>query len=98
MQTTVQNELSFIQRLTAPNSGIFKLIQKIGVVLGILGAAILAAEQKGIEIPGLVSFIGNQAAFISGIIASAIGATAIGVSQLSVDFEAYAKEHELDNV
>ncbi|MCX6216572.1 hypothetical protein [Spirosoma sp.] len=98
MKANLQNELTLLERFIAPNSGVFKLIQKIGIVLGILGAVILSADQQGVQIPALVSFLGSQASFISGLLASSIGVTAVAVSQFSVDFEAYKRKHELDNV
>jgi len=91
MNQNVIDSLSLIERLGAPTPKLFKTIRNGGILLGLLGGAILGAEEQGINLPALVPFIGGKASLIAGLIASL-------TAQLAVDSEGYKKDHELDNV
>ncbi|HEY0898079.1 MAG TPA: hypothetical protein VGE66_16055 [Chitinophagaceae bacterium] len=65
--------LTIKQRLTAPTPGFFRKIRNIGLVLGAIGGAILAAP---VSLPATIITVAGYLA-TAGLVASAVSATAI---------------------
>lgn len=74
----VQDSLSFTQRLAAPKPRFFILIQRVGIVVGLIGAVMVAAP-LGV----VVNTIGH--------VLVGIGAGATAVSETSVDLSKLSK-------
>ena len=66
-------ELTLKNRITSPTPVFFKKIQKIGLILGGIGGAILAAP---VALPAVVTTIAGYLA-TAGIVASAVSTTAV---------------------
>jgi len=67
-------DLTLAQRVVAPTPKFFKTIRKIGLILGILGAAILTAP---VSLPAVVVTIGGYLA-VAGGVATSVAQTAVG--------------------
>jgi len=66
-------DLTLAQRVVAPTPKFFKTIRKIGLILGILGAAILTAP---VSLPAVVVTIGGYLA-VAGGVATSVAQTAV---------------------
>lgn len=60
-------DLTLLQRVTAPTPSFFKKVQKVGVLLGLVGAALLAAP---VTLPAVVVSVGGYLVLAGGIITS----------------------------
>jgi len=60
-------DLTLAQRIVAPTSSFFRKVRTIGIVIGLVGGALLAAP---IGLPALVVTIGGYLALAGGIITS----------------------------
>lgn len=79
----IQDSLSVVDRLDAPTPKFFKTIRRIGVILGVIGGAILASP------------VALPAALVAGAgYLIAIGTAATAVSSLTVDFEKLKAEED----
>lgn len=85
--STLQNELSISDRITAPTPKFFRILRNVGVVLGAVGSTILLAP---LALPVAITTI-------AGYLATA-GAVAAAVSQTTVDYKELAKEEQLSNL
>jgi len=72
--TDNSTDLTLAQRVVAPTPKFFKTIRKIGLILGILGAAILTAP---VSLPAVVVTIGGYLA-VAGGVATSVAQTAVG--------------------
>jgi len=73
------NQMNILQRLVAPTPKFFQTIRNIGLTLGIIGGAILAAP---VELPALLITIAGYLT-TAGAIAGCIGQTAVDEEQLA---------------
>jgi len=71
--TDNSTDLTLAQRVVAPTPKFFKTIRKIGLILGILGAAILTAP---VSLPAVVVTIGGYLA-VAGGVATSVAQTAV---------------------
>ena len=76
--------MNIIDRAKAPTPKFFKSLRNIGLVLGVLGSAILTAP---ISLPAVVSTLGGYLVVFSGALT--------GVSQITVDTENIREEGAL---
>ncbi len=66
-----------VRRVTAPTPQFFKTIRKIGIALGAMGGALLAAP---VALPVLVTSIAGYMV-AAGLVASAVSSTAVDQAQ-----------------
>jgi|GEM_PF-333205 len=78
LTATGQTELSIWQRLNAPTPKFFRRIRNIGLVLGAVGAALLA---QPVELPGFLSTLATYLV-MAGTVASAISQAAVENAKL----------------
>ncbi len=76
----VQDELSTLERLTAPTPRFFRILQVLGIVFATISGALIQLQLQGIELPDFLTVIADKASVIAGIV------TAL-VSQFTVDFK-----------
>lgn len=74
----MQTELSVWQRLNAPTPKFFRRIRNIGLVLGAVGAALLA---QPVELPGFLSMLATYLV-MAGTIASTVSQAAVENARL----------------
>jgi hypothetical protein len=86
-----QDELSAVERLTAPTPKFQQNIQIIAILLGIIGAALMKVQENGIDWPVWVSWIGSKITIISSVVATLI-------AQFSVDYKEKAAKEALSNI
>jgi hypothetical protein len=67
-------ELTFAQRVVAPTPKFFRLLRTIGVVVGLVGASILASP---VALPAALVSIGGYLA-LAGSIVTGVSQTAVG--------------------
>ncbi len=70
--TNTQPDLTLAQRVLAPTPSFFKKVRTIGVILGVIGASLLAAP---VALPAVVVSIGGYLT-LAGSIISAVAQTA----------------------
>lgn len=80
MQTTTQNTMTLRERIAAPTPKFFKTLRKIGLIVGGVGAAIVAAP---FALPAAI--VGAAGYLITA------GAVIAAVSSTTVDFAELAK-------
>jgi hypothetical protein len=68
------DDLTLVQRVLAPTPKFFRLVRTIGVVIGLVGASILASP---IVLPAAIVTIGGYLA-LAGSIATGVAQTAVG--------------------
>jgi hypothetical protein len=85
MGTNVQNDLTIGERLNAPTPPFFKKIRTIGLLIGAIGAAIVASPVV------LHAIVASAAGYLI-----TAGAVIVSVSSVTVDFSELAKENEAD--
>jgi len=71
--TNNTSELTLAQRVVAPTPKFFKTIRSIGLILGVIGAAILTAP---VALPAVVVSIGGYLA-VAGGVATSVAQTAV---------------------
>lgn len=76
----LQDELTTVERFTAPTPRFFRLLQVLGIVFATISGALIQLQLQGIELPQVLSVIADKASVIAGIV------TAL-VSQFTVDFK-----------
>jgi len=84
----IQDELSIIDRLTAPTPGIFKTIRIIGICLAALGGGLIGIQEQGIELPAFLTVLANLTTVVAGTIATL-------VSSLTVDLAKFKAQNAL---
>jgi len=67
-------ELTLIQRVVAPTPKFFRLLRTIGVVIGLVGGAILASP---VVLPAAIVTVGGYLA-VAGSIVTGVSQTAVG--------------------
>jgi hypothetical protein len=67
-------ELTLAQRMVAPTPKFFRLLRTIGVVVGLVGASILASP---VALPAVVVAVGGYLA-LAGSIVTGLSQTAVG--------------------
>ena len=67
------NNLTFIQRLLSPTPSFFKKLRTIGLVMGVIGAALLASP---VALPAVVGTIGGYLV-LGGSIITSVAQTAV---------------------
>jgi hypothetical protein len=67
-------ELTLAQRVVAPTPKFFRLLRTIGVVVGLVGASILASP---VALPAVVVTVGGYLA-LAGSIVTGVSQTAVG--------------------
>jgi len=67
-------DLTLAQRVVAPTPKFFRTIRTIGLILGIIGAAVLTAP---VTLPAVVVSVGGYLA-VAGGIATSVAQTAVG--------------------
>ena len=67
-------ELTLAQRVVAPTPKFFRLLRTIGVVVGLVGASILASP---VVLPAVVVIVGGYLA-LAGSIVTGLSQTAVG--------------------
>jgi len=67
------NNLTFIQRLLSPTPSFFKKVRTIGLVMGVIGAALLASP---VALPAVVGTIGGYLV-LGGSIITSVAQTAV---------------------
>lgn len=87
----IQNKITIWERITAPSPKLFAVISKVAIISGALAFSIANFNTQltslGIQLPEiLVQFAA---------IAQWVSAGALAISNLTVDFEKYKKEHAL---
>ena len=68
------DDLTLVQRVVAPTPKFFKLLRTIGIVVGLVGASLLAAP---VALPAAVVTIGGYLA-LAGSIVTGVSQTAVG--------------------
>jgi hypothetical protein len=68
------DDLTLVQRVVAPTPKFFRLLRTIGVIVGLVGASLLAAP---VALPAAVVTIGGYLA-LAGSIVTGISQTAVG--------------------
>ncbi|PRY47125.1 hypothetical protein CLV58_101191 [Spirosoma oryzae] len=86
-----QNDLSLLERFSAPTPKLFSLIRNAGVILGLFSAFLMGLEAQGIELPAFLKTVAETSSLIEGIVAAVI-------AQLTVDFKALAQKKALDSI
>lgn len=81
----MNQELSIGERLTAPTPRFFRRLRAVGIALGAIGAAVLAAP---VALPVAITAV-------AGYLATA-GAVVTAVSSTTVDWDALKRERALD--
>lgn len=76
----VQDELSTVERFTAPTPRFFRILQVLGIVFATISGALIQLQLQGIDLPDFLSVIADKASVIAGIVAAL-------VSQFTVDFK-----------
>ena len=69
-----KDDLTLVQRVVAPTPKFFRLLRTIGVIVGLVGASLLAAP---VALPAAVVTIGGYLA-LAGSIVTGISQTAVG--------------------
>ena len=68
-----QPDLTFFERITAPTPSFFKKVRTIGLVMGVIGAALLASP---VALPAVVGTIGGYLV-LGGSIITSVAQTAV---------------------
>jgi len=68
------SELTLIQRVVAPTPKFFRLLRTIGIVIGLVGGAILASP---VVLPAAIVTVGGYLA-VAGSIVTGVSQTAVG--------------------
>ena len=71
--TVTPSDLTLLQRVLAPTPSFFKKIRTIGLVMGVVGAALLASP---VALPAVIGTLGGYLT-LGGSIISAISQTAV---------------------
>ena len=72
--TSNTDDLTLVQRVVAPTPKFFRLLRTIGVVIGLVGGAILASP---IVLPAAIITVGGYLA-VAGSIVTGVSQTAVG--------------------
>ncbi|NWJ49457.1 MAG: hypothetical protein HXX14_14430 [Bacteroidetes bacterium] len=68
-----RSDLTFLERITAPTPSFFKKVRTIGLVMGVIGAALLASP---VALPAVVGTIGGYLV-LGGSIITSVAQTAV---------------------
>ena len=72
--TSNTDDLTLVQRVVAPTPKFFRLLRTIGIVIGLVGGAILASP---IVLPAAIITVGGYLA-VAGSIVTGVSQTAVG--------------------
>jgi len=72
--TSNSDDLTLVQRVVAPTPKFFRLLRTIGIVIGLVGGAILASP---VVLPAAVVTVGGYLA-LAGSIVTGVSQTAVG--------------------
>lgn len=87
-----QNELSAVERFTAPTPKFQQYLQIIGLFLTTMAVVLMKLETENlIELPVWLSWVADKATAASGVIA-------IIIAQFSVDYKAKAEKESLEMI
>ncbi len=86
-----QNELSLLERFTAPTPKLFAIIRNGGVILSAVALLLMKLPAQGVAVPDSLLFLASKAYALA-------GAAAALVAQLTVDFGAYKAAHQLSKI
>ncbi|WP_266364186.1 hypothetical protein [Tellurirhabdus rosea] len=84
----LQNELTLLERLSAPTPKLFRTIRNLGLIVAAISSTLIGLAQQGINLPPLLDSLASWLGVVAGIIATA-------VSSLTVDLEAFKKQTAL---
>ena len=87
----MNQNLTLVERFTAPTPRFFAIIRNIGVALGSVSVIIAYLVDQNFPIPDLIYWIGDKATALSAIIAAI-------VSQFTVDYKKKAESEALNNL
>jgi hypothetical protein len=87
----MNQNLTLVERFTAPTPRFFAIIRNIGVALGSVSVIIAYLVDQNFPIPDLIYWIGDKATALSAIIAAI-------VSQFTVDYKKKAEAEALNNI
>ncbi len=87
----VQNELSTLERLTAPTPGYFRAIQIMAIIFGAAGFVIAQLQDAGFILPAWMAVLSEKATL-------AVDAVLVIFPQLTVDFKELSRKKTLENI
>lgn len=87
----MNQNLTLVERFTAPTPRFFAIIRNIGVALGSVSVIIAYLVDQNFPIPDLIYWIGDKATAIAALIAAI-------VSQFTVDYKKKAEAEALNNI